>query len=283
MVTKSKLLFRFTLHPKHTNPIQRTEKSLKLKLASNVTKGSKIDRRCLWDAFAPGSVVTRTSPTATVIREPGAPEVRVINKDFAKFGTKVEQNTPLWQYAQRRTLPYEKTTEQKIAQHTKDLEKKQRDDTKIRQGHAVNLLGISSAKSKNSNAMTARKSFKPQTLVNSAPSTLTPSTSTGKSTRRAPTYYGFEIFVCLVSESESILVLKRQRTKLTVIATIIQEEYAHPPTEVTNFELPMVSPPDPKSGQPPLPSRIMTFRTMNERSNCLYLTEKLKYKKTQTL
>ena len=54
------------------------------------------------------------SPTTTVIKEPGGPEVRVRNNDIAKFGTRTECNTDLWQNAQQRPLPYEKTTEEKL-------------------------------------------------------------------------------------------------------------------------------------------------------------------------
>ena len=71
--------------------------------------------------LAHGSTVVRTSPTTTMTKEPGVPEVRVRNNDIAKFGTDAERNTDLWQHAQRHSLPYEKTTEEKIAQHTKDL------------------------------------------------------------------------------------------------------------------------------------------------------------------
>ena len=73
--------------------------------------------------LAPGSFDVRTSPTTTVIKEPRVSEVRVRNSDIAKLGTRAERNTDLCQYAQRRPLPYDKTTEEKIAQHTKDLRK----------------------------------------------------------------------------------------------------------------------------------------------------------------
>ena len=117
----NKLVSRFIIHPKLNNPIQRSEKSLDIKLARKVSKRSKRDPRGLWETLAPGSTVVRTSPTTTVLKEPGVPEVRVRNNDIAKFGTHAERNTELCQYAQRRPLPYEKTTELKIAQHTKDL------------------------------------------------------------------------------------------------------------------------------------------------------------------
>ena len=55
--------------------------------------------------LAPGSTVERTSDTTTVIKEPGVLEVRVRNSDIAKFGTRAEPSTDIWQYAQRRPLP----------------------------------------------------------------------------------------------------------------------------------------------------------------------------------
>ena len=115
----NKAISRFIMHPKLNNPIPRTEQSLDLKLARKVTKRSKRDLRGLWETLAPGSRVVRTSDTTTVIKEPGVPEVCVRNSDIAKFGTHAERNTDLWEYAKRRPLPYEKTTEEKISQHNK--------------------------------------------------------------------------------------------------------------------------------------------------------------------
>ena len=109
------------MHPKLNNPIPRTEQSLNLKLARKATKRSKRDLRGLWETLAPGSTVVRTSDATTVIKEPGVPEVCVRNSDIAKFGTRAERNTDLWEYAKRRPLPYEKTTEEKISQYTKEL------------------------------------------------------------------------------------------------------------------------------------------------------------------
>ena len=117
---KNKSISRFIMHPKLNNPIPRTERSLELKLARNILKRSKKDLRGFWETLAPSSIVLKTLPTATVIKEPGVPEARVRNSDIAKFGTSAERNTDLWQYAQRRLLPYDKTTEEKIAQHSKD-------------------------------------------------------------------------------------------------------------------------------------------------------------------
>ena len=102
---KKKLMSRFIMHPKLNNHIPRSEKSLEIKLARKVSKRSKRDLRGLRETLAPGSTVVRTSDTTTVIKEPGVPEVSVRNSDIAKFGTRAEHNTALWQYAQRRPHP----------------------------------------------------------------------------------------------------------------------------------------------------------------------------------
>ena len=109
----NKSVSRFIIHPKLNNPIPRSEKSLDLKLARKVTKRSERDLRGLWETLAPGSTVERTSDTTTVIKEPGVPEVRVRNSDIPKFGTRAERHTDIWQYAQRRPLPYEKKRQRK--------------------------------------------------------------------------------------------------------------------------------------------------------------------------
>ena len=127
----NKSISRFIVHLKLNKLIPRTEQSLDLKLARKVTKRSKRDLRGLWETLAPGSTVVRTSDTTTVIKEPGVPEVCVRNSDIAKFGTRAERNTDLWEYAKRRPLPYEKTTEEKISQHTKELKKKFRGEIKF--------------------------------------------------------------------------------------------------------------------------------------------------------
>ena len=57
--------------------------------------------RWLWEILAPGSTVVRSSSTTTAIKEPGLPEVKVRNSDIAKFATRAEGNTELWQYAPR--------------------------------------------------------------------------------------------------------------------------------------------------------------------------------------
>ena len=150
-----KSVSRFIIHPKLYNPISRSEKSLDLKLAQKVTKRSKRDLHGLWETLAPGSAVERTSDTTKVINEPGVPEVRVRNSDIAKFGTRAERHTDIWQYAQRRPVPFERTTGEKISQHMKDLKTKYCGEIKIRhrptQSDAAS--GVSSANSDISKAM----------------------------------------------------------------------------------------------------------------------------------
>ena len=91
-----------------------------MKLARKVSKRSKRDLRGLWETLAPGSTVIRTSPITTAIKGPGIPEVKVRNSDIAKFWTWGERNTELWQYAKRRPLLYDKTTEEKIARNSEE-------------------------------------------------------------------------------------------------------------------------------------------------------------------
>ena len=263
----NKSVSRFILHPKLNNPIPRTEQSLDLKLARKVTKRSKRDLRGLWETLAPGSTVVRTSNTTTVIKEPGVPEVSVRNSDIAKFGTRAERNTDLWEYAKRRPLPYEKTTEEKIAQQNKDLKKKFHGEIKIR--HRPNqsdaASGVLSANSNISKAMASRKPRKPQagnkhsrttsTTLNTSnassvaasatSSVASPSTSHTKRNRRAPENYGFESSVCSLSDDSAAPVSKKQRPANPVIETIIQEEAAQPPVPDTDYELRAVSPPAP--------------------------------------
>ena len=71
-------------------------------------KRSKRDLRGLYETLAPRYVVSRKSPSASVIKEPGLSDVRVRKSNFSEFGSKTEWNTELWQYAQRDPLPYKK-------------------------------------------------------------------------------------------------------------------------------------------------------------------------------
>ena len=215
--------------------------------------------------MAPGSTVVRTSPTTTVIKEPGVPEDRVMKNDIAKFGTRAERNTDLWQYAQRRFFPYDKTKKDRSAH--KDLKKKYRGEIKIRhrptQSDAASR--ISSANSNISKVMSSRKPKKPQagrnrsrqssTTLNTSnassiaassvtSSTASPSTSKSKRTRKAPDFFGLESSVCSVSDY-SVPVSKRHKSTNPVIETVIQEEALQPPALDASSELPVVSPPAP--------------------------------------
>ena len=116
---------RLITHPKLTDPIPRTEKSLSVKLARKLPNKNRAKRQLagLYEVLKPGSFVTKSSPTTTIINEPGQSPVIVGDSDLAKFGTKAERSTNLWMYAQRRPAPYEQTTEKKIAKHSNDLKK----------------------------------------------------------------------------------------------------------------------------------------------------------------
>ena len=238
------------MHPKLKNPIPRSEKLLEIKLARKVSKRSKRDLRGLWETLAPVSTFVRTSPTTTVIKKPRVPEVRVPNNDIAKLATRAERNTDFWQYAQLRPLPYDKTTEAKIAQRTKHLKRKYRREIKIRhrptQSDAAS--GVSSVNSNISKAMSSGKPKKPQTGTNRsrqssttlntsnassvAASSVTSSiasrsTSKTKRNRKAPDYIGFESSVCSISD-DFAPASKNHKTANLVIETITQEEASQP-------------------------------------------------------
>ena len=72
--------------------------------------------------LAPGSTVGKVSPTTSIIKELNRPEVRVRNSDMTKFDTKHERDTELGQYFDRKPEKrHEKSLEQKITKHKKDL------------------------------------------------------------------------------------------------------------------------------------------------------------------
>ena len=68
----------------------------------------------------------------------------------------------MWTYAQLRPLPYEQTTETKIAKHSNDLKKQKRGEIKNRHRHCDNTSVDSSVNSNVSRALTVRKPAKPQ-------------------------------------------------------------------------------------------------------------------------
>ena len=82
--------------------------------------------------------------------------------------------------------------------------------------------------------------------MSSASSTAIPSTSKGKRNRKAQDYYEFEKSVCSVSDHESAPALKLPEKNNRVIKTVIQENARKPPSVETFFQLPIVSPPDPR-------------------------------------
>ena len=116
----------------------------------------------LYEVLKPGSFDTKSSPTTTIINEPGRSHVKVRDSDLAKFGTKSERSTNLWVYAQRRPAPYKKTTESKIAKHSNDLKKQKRGEIKIRHRQRDTTSVVSSVNSNVSRALMVRKPTKPQ-------------------------------------------------------------------------------------------------------------------------
>ena len=155
---------RFIIHSKLTDPIPRKEKLLNVKLARKLPNKKRAKRQlaCLYEVLQPGSFVTKSSPTTTIINEPGRSPVKVRDSDLAKFGTKAERSTNLWTYAQRRPAPYEQTTETKIAKHGNDLKNQKRGEIKIRHRHRDTTSVVSSVNSNVARALTVRKPAKPQ-------------------------------------------------------------------------------------------------------------------------
>ena len=155
---------RFITYPQITDPIPRTEQPLKVKLARKLPNKKRAKRQLagLYEVLKPGSFVTKSSPTTTIINEPGRAPVKVRDSDLAKFGTKAERSTNLWVYAQRRPAPYEKTTEFKIAKHSNDLKKQKSGEIKIRHGQRDTTSVVSSINSNVSRALMVRKPTKPQ-------------------------------------------------------------------------------------------------------------------------
>ena len=106
---------QFIIHPKILNSILRTKASLNIKLARKLPNKKRAKRQLagLYEVLKSGSYVTKSSPTTTIINEPGWAPVKVRDSDLAKFGTKAERATNLWTYAKRTPAPYEQTTEKK--------------------------------------------------------------------------------------------------------------------------------------------------------------------------
>ena len=92
--------------------------------------------------------------------------------EVVKFCTKNVRNRHLWWFAQRRPLTYDKTTEDKIAFHSKELsivtKEKYRGNLKIRYRQTDNASEVSSANRNISKTMSSRKPTKPQPMTTGA-------------------------------------------------------------------------------------------------------------------
>ena len=89
--------------------------------------------------------------------EPGKPVITVRNSDIAKFGTQLEKETPLKDYADRRgPRSSEKTVEELIHSHIKEFTRKQKGDKKMKHRRREPGSGVSSTKSNISRAIRGR-------------------------------------------------------------------------------------------------------------------------------
>ena len=116
-------------------PIPCSERSVQVNLARKLHDNQRQKKNLdgLYEVLAPGSTVCKVSPTTSVIKEPHKQEVRVRNSDIAKFGTRAERETELTQYIERRPKKInEKTLEQKIQKHKRDIIRKNTGDKKIK-------------------------------------------------------------------------------------------------------------------------------------------------------
>ena len=118
---------RLITHPDVGLPVPRTETSLSVKLAKKKprTKRSKKSLGGLYEFLAPASSVVKTDSYNFIIKEPAKRAVTIRNSDLAKFGTKVERQTDLQTYANRRPkVPSGKITEELINHQAKEAKKK---------------------------------------------------------------------------------------------------------------------------------------------------------------
>ena len=116
-------------------PIPCSERSVQVKLARKLHENQRQKKNLdgSFEVLAPGSTVCKVSPTTSVMKEPNRQEVRVRNYDIAKLGTRAERDTDLTQYIERRPKKIsEKTIEQKIHKHKRDLIRKNTGDKKIK-------------------------------------------------------------------------------------------------------------------------------------------------------
>ena len=115
-----------------TRTVTRTERSVQIKLARKLNANERQKNlEGLYEVLAPGTCVSKLSPRTTIIKERNRPEVRV-KKLEEKFGTKEERGTQLAENTDRRQPKLtEKTLEEKIAAHKRDLKRKRIGDQKI--------------------------------------------------------------------------------------------------------------------------------------------------------
>ena len=204
------------LKTKAIRPIPLKERAVELNLARKVhgKRRSKKNLEGLYEVLTPGSHILKVSPTTSTIKEPGKPIITVGNSDIAKFGTKLERQTPLKSYADRRgPRSGEKIVEELIHSHIKEFTRKQKGDKKMKRRKREPGSGVSSSKSNISRAMrgriskvpnfTGKRNQQPATLTTShsehpasssftAPVPASQQTRTSDRNRRSPTYYGFE-------------------------------------------------------------------------------------------
>ena len=146
-------------------PIPCSERSVQVKLARKIHENQRQKKNLagLYKVLAPGSTVCKVSPTTCVIKEPNRQEVRVRNSDIAKFGTRAERNTDLMQYIERPPKKMsEKTIEQKIPKHKRDLTRKNTVDKKLKRNRkqADDVSVVSSGRSCISSASNIARSLK---------------------------------------------------------------------------------------------------------------------------
>ena len=137
-------------------PIPLKERAAELNLARKVhgKRRSKKNLEGLYEVLAPGSQILKVSPTTSTIKEPGKQVVTVRNSDIAKFGTKLERQTPLKVYADRRgPRSGEKVVEELIHSHIKEFTRKQKGDKKMKHRKREPGSGVSSQRSNISRAM----------------------------------------------------------------------------------------------------------------------------------
>ena len=146
-------------------PIPCSERSVQMKLARRLhdKQSQKKNLDGLYEVLAPGSTVCKVIPTTSVIKEPHKQELRVRNSDIAKFGTRAEGETEITQYIERRPKKInEKTLEQKIQKHKRDLIRKNTGDKKIKRNRRQtdDVSVVSSGRSCISTASNIARSLK---------------------------------------------------------------------------------------------------------------------------